>query len=249
MGAPLATLLLMAQRRVNDGAGKLSTDGWAAAASAAVREYSVMRPQKLVEAIPGANAFDYLLLPVTDSGATPVVKAWQDGFSVINALLYPYTAGDRDQSQLEPTEYHLVRLPTGIYLRFVASTPAIGESILVEYTAQQQLDGTHSTHPAVDDEALADLFAACACDALASLYVQSTDSSISADVVNRLSKAQEYRAQAKAWRAAYEQRMGGAEGANQDSPPAGGASGALETRFVNPIQDRHFFHGIYPRGW
>jgi hypothetical protein len=242
----------MAQRRVNDGAAKLSTDGWSAAISAAVREYSVMRPQKLVEAIDGANAFDYLLFPSADSVDTPVVTAWQDGFSVVNALLYPYVVGGRDQSQVEPMEYHIVRLPTGIYLRFVVSTPSVGESILVEYTAQQQLSvgpPAVSTHPAVDDEAVADVIAACACDALASLYVQSTDSSIGADVVNRLSKAQEYRAQAKAWRAAYEQRMGGAEGAAGGTPPAGGASAALETRFVNPVQDRHFFHGIMPRGW
>jgi hypothetical protein len=95
-----------------------------------------------------------------------------------------------------------------------------------------------SSVPAADEEALADLATAYACDALAGFYSQSTDGSLSADTVAHLTKAQEYRAQAKQWRAAYLAKLGG----DTADAPASGASAVMSV-FGSVGREGYFFHG------
>jgi hypothetical protein len=240
MGASLASITAKAQAKLKDAASKLQTADWTAAIAAAVLEYSRARPRMLAEAVIGADAFDYLL-----DGDTPKLTAWQDAFSRIDSILYPYTEGERGNPELERTAYSVLHLPAGLTLRFTEHTPSSSESFLVTYTTPHTLSESASTHPAADDEALSDIAAACGADILTGYYTQSTDSSLSGDVVNRLTKAQEYRALAKEWRARAEQRMGGAS--SDETPPAGGTCGQIDTRFTNPQRDARFFHGRHGR--
>jgi hypothetical protein len=57
--------------------------------------------------------------------------------------------------------------------------------------------------------------------------------------VNYLSKAQEYRAQAKQFRAAYALKM---KGGDTDNLQAAGAFTHSDSRFSNTIGDQLFFH-------
>jgi hypothetical protein len=229
----LATFVSGLELRIKDGAAKLSTDEKNAAVAAAVEHFSKVRPLEKALLINGDGSFDYTL-----DGLTPDLAGWSDGFSSFVAIFYPWDATAQVPTPLGATDFGVFRLSTGLVLRFITCTPQTGEKFLAHFNALHTVTGAASTILPADEEAFKDLCAAFACEALASHYSQSTDGSISADTVAHLSKAQEYRAQAKRWREAYLAKMGG-DGA--DSPAA--AVSAVQSVFPTVSRDRHFFHG------
>ena len=166
------------------------------------------------------------------------LTAWVEGLSSILEIVYPWSATTPTPTVLDSSEYVVIRLSTGVYLRFLSATPTAAEKFHVLYTGAHVLTEATSSVPAGDMEALADLATAYACDALAGFYSQSTDGSIQADTVAHLTKAQEYRAQAKRWRDAYLAKIGGD---SADGPAAGVA--AVASVFRSSRSDGYFFHG------
>lgn len=233
MASTLATFVGKLESRIKDGAAKLSEAEKNAAILAALEEYSKARPYRRAELVTGTAAFDYAL-----EGATPKLSAWRDTLSAIVSIIYPWSATSAVPPVLDSDEYAVLRLSTGLVLRFFSATPTAAQQFLVEYTTLHTADATTSTVPTADEEALSDLCAAYACDTLASFYCQATDGSFAADTVAHLSKAQEYRAQAKRWRDAYLAKMGGD---SADSPAS--AAAAVASVFPTAQGDRYFFHG------
>ncbi len=243
MAGPLTDLQAKATARVNAATGKLTAAMLTAAVDAALSQYSAARPREIAAKVAGAAAFDY---PLTGIGA--ILASWVVNFSQLLGIIYPYDATVQTQEELQTDVYGVVRLDTGDVLRFFEASPTAAEFMLLRYTARHSVTDDVvgpppvagvTTIPAGDTEAVADLIAAYACDALASFYCQSTDSTITADTVNYLSKAQEYRAQAKQFRAAYALKMKGGDA--EMLMPAGGFTHS-DSRFSNTIGDRLLFH-------
>ena len=233
MASNLQTFTGKLELRIKDDAAKLTTDEKNAAVSAAMEEYSKARPQRRAELVDGTGAFDYAL-----DGATPKLSAWRDSLSAITSIIYPWSATTVSPPVLTADDYVILRLSTGLVLRFVTATPTTAEKFLAEYTTLHTADSTTTTVPTADEEALSDLCASYACEVLAGFYSQATDGSFAADTVAHLSKAQEYRAQAKRWRDAYLSKMGGD---SADSPAS--AVSAVASVFPTPRRDAYFFHG------
>lgn len=225
--ATLAEFRTKVASRIKDASSKLGNDEIDAALLGARSEYEQMRPRVVSEEITGADVFDYAL-----------PASWADGFSVILSLLYPYSSTERLPAALDPEQYTVFRLAAGLKLRFLEATPATGEKALLVYTAPHTLTSGTVTIPTADDEALADLAAAYACEALAGRYQQTTEPSLAADSVERRSISDGYRSQAGRWRKAYEAKM-------QEGPArrAAVAMAAIPVRFSDPrVSRRGLFH-------
>jgi len=200
----------------------------------ALEEYQSARPLVNVVLLTGNGGFDYAVSSLSTS-----LGSFVDGASVITEVIYPYSAAEAIQSALEHEEYEIRRLASGLFLRFLNAKPAASEQFQVTFTSPHSIDATHFTPSQGDVEALADLSAAYCCYALAGFYSQTTDNGISADAVNRITKAGEYRAQGKAWRASYKSKLFSGEAG---STGAASAVATFDTVMSNDI-DRYQFHG------
>lgn len=221
--------------RIKDAAKSLDTDGVTETVdtciASAVEEYGKVRPRETATVVDGTGTFKYSL-----TATSPVLAGFDASLSQITSIVYPYTTTTADLPVLEDYEWRVQQLADGLYLWFITATPSASEDFLVAWTLPHTCSGSALTVPASDYEAVADLAAAHSLLALASVYVQSLDNSISADSVNRQSKASEYRSQAAQYRKAYDLKMG-----------SGAATGPA---FVIGDMDRadgagedYFFHG------
>jgi hypothetical protein len=193
--------------RIQDGDYRLG--GSAAAGSSPARleaigsarvEYEASFPRERVVELAGDGGFDYAIAGLT---------GFVDGFSSITQIRYPVVASDPAPPALDETDYVVVRLPTGVFLRFLNGIkPLATEKFHPYFTTPHTLDGASSTIPSAHDDALADLAAHHACLMLAAFYEQTGDSSIDADAVDRPRRTDTYRALAKAYRASYEEKLG-----------------------------------------
>jgi hypothetical protein len=238
MSATLATILSQAQGRAIDADSKLDDTKWLKAVAAALLEHSRVRPLEVVEQITGEGVFDYQL-----DGSDPALASWAPGFSQVLEIVYPYDDSEQNPEALGVEEYRIVKLDTGLWLRFSYVIPSATESALVSYTTPHTLTDEECTVPDGEADAFADLVAACACEALAALYIQSTDSSISADVVDRRTKSQEYRSQAKLFRDSYASKL------SSNATQGAGIAAPLDSHFgqISGRRDDYFWHGrIYP---
>lgn len=195
----------------------------------ALVEYQTARPRERVTKVAGNGGFDYAIAGLT---------GWQDGFSVIRELAFPYATTDRQLTVLDEEAYAVVRLDTGLFLRFYEDTPTAAQFFLAKYTTPHTVDASASTVVAADDEALSDLAAAVAFEKLAAAYAQDTDASVLADAVDRKSKTDLYLRLAGAMRARYEQKL-------QIGKAQGPASRIVhvERRFGDQQRTELHFHG------
>lgn len=239
MPTPIATFRDKVIPRIQDDAGKLTitpdvTCDVDRAIASALGLYSKDRPREIAKDIAGSGAFDYLL-------TVALFPSWSEGFSRVIEVAFPYSATTREPPVLiEGLDWREVVLDANArYLRFLSSTPTATQHMLVTHTAPHQLDGTVTTIPAGDEEALADLAAAACCDQLAAVYSQSTNASISADSVNQISKAAEYRALARVYRDRYAEKIG----KPKDGAPAAAAATVQVSRGFGTItRDDYFVH-------
>lgn len=235
MSTTLTTIRTKVQTRVKDEAQKLAVSDWDAAISAAIQKYQADKPCEGVVVLDGNGTWDYAIAGLT---------GFVDGFSIVRQVVYPYVTTEQAPVPLEQDEYGLIRLPAGLYLRFYTATPGATEDILVSYTKQHTLTEATSSVYATDEDALADLAAAFACDVLATLYAQTVDSSISADVVDRRSRSQEYRASAKEFRKRYDDAIGASGGATGETKAAPAAAFCdFDRSFSEEGRSDYFFHG------
>lgn len=222
--------------RIKDAAAKLPQADVDAAILGALEEYQKARPRERVVLVNGTGAFDYLV--------SSTLTGFVDGFAagVIKSVAHPWSATTPTPPILNSDQYGFRRLVAGLTLTFGSVVPTAAQTFLVTYTTPHTVDGGSSSVSPSDDEALSDLAASYACEALAGFYSQSTDGSISADSVDHRSKADMYRSQAKRWREAYLAKMQG-DAADEaafvvSDPPADVFSSSPPF-----LPTRRFFHG------
>ncbi len=196
---------------------------------AALEQYEKERPLQKTVKLAGAGGFDY---------AASSLSGFVDGFSVVTDVVYPYLSTDQILARLERDEWGLVRLDTGLKLRFFVARPTAAEDFLAFFTAPHTLNAGSSTVPATDDEALSDLGAAFACDQLAALYAKDVDSSLGADSVDRRSKSDNYRSMAASYRKSYAAKM-----ETESAGQAAFAMADVDRAFGNSTGTDYLFHG------
>lgn len=120
---------------------------------------------------------------------------FDDDFSTIKQVEYP--AGRREKSLVDRLDWERYPTPTGTYLRLLRDVPAVGETVRITFTALHSIDGVSTTIPEVRQDAVKLLATALCCEAIASHYSNSSESTFNADSVNHESKAKQFAARAK----------------------------------------------------
>lgn len=186
------TIIDLIRVKVKDNSGKLTDpDDLLSAATEALNRYSKARPLEFATDITGSGVND-LVLP----------SDFLDGFSGIVTVEYPV---DRvPEVLIDRRDYKLYRGPAGLRLRLLTAKPASTETVRVTYTIPHSEDSV----PSPDLEAVANLAASVCLRQLAAAFGQTSDSTISADVVNYRSKADEFRRLADSFEALYKHHLG-----------------------------------------
>lgn len=182
--------------RVRDAASRFTDAQRDDAITAAVKRYSQARPLQGAQDYAGDGVTFDLTLPT----------GWVLDFSIVRDIEYP--AGERVPVYLDKERYQLYQSPTATKVRLLDTTPAAGKTARVFFTKRHLVDGTSSSIPDVDEEAVANLAAAVGLRALAAIYAGTTDPTIAADVVNYRTKAQEYTSLADKLEADYRKHLG-----------------------------------------
>lgn len=233
--ATIADIRARVAARIQDAAKSLDAAGQTAdldaAISSARAEFEKVRPLIAVQSVVGTGTHKYSL---TDS--SPILTGFVDGLSEIKSIVCPYDSTAQAITPLEDEDWKLVRLAGGLWLWFPDLSPTSSQYMLIEFTKAHTCDKSTLTVLAADYEALADLSACHALLILANAYVQSVDGSITADAVNRQSKASEYRSMAGAFRKAYEMKMA-------SGSPTGAVSIITDTDRADNFGRDYLFHG------
>jgi hypothetical protein len=189
---------------VRDRDGLISPAQRDIALQTAVLRYSEHRPLELVEDVTSAGG-RRLTLP----------ENWQSGRSRTLSLELP--PGEVPPAYIEHGTWTLYQGPSTAELHLPLTLSA-GEVVRVTYTRNHTLDAEADTIPSHDARAVACLAASDLCGQMARYYGQESESSISADAVDRKSKADTYRMFERDLRSAYFSHLGIAD---RESRPAG----------------------------
>ena len=188
----LADLRAKVIATVRDDSQKLvNPDDYDRAINAALRKYSLHRPDYATTDIAGNGTHD-LALPT----------GWVDGYSMISSAEYPI--GQVPSELLANDEVDIYRSPTALKIRLRDVAPAAAESVRLTFTIQRSA----ATVPDNDIDAVAWLSAALCCEDLANAFAQSTDSSIAADSVDYRDKSQKFASRAKRLMQLYKEHLG-----------------------------------------
>lgn len=174
---------------LRDDAGRIDTTERDRAIGLAVAQYSRDMPRVVVEDV-----------TATGVASLPLPAAWVPGRTYLASLEYP--VGEFPVSYLDPEFLGVVATPAGEEIRLIGAILA-EETVRATIHIPHTLDAETDTIPAMDREPLASLAASILLDQLSRLYANEGDSTISADAVDRRSKADVYRSLAKAARQRY----------------------------------------------
>lgn len=159
--------------------------------SHAVLLHSKNKPQTVIDDFSGDGSDSYAFSDLTFTGTSP---------SQSDILYIAYPASDTDETKLLNSEYSLIPIPDDIILKFDGYYPGTDEKFRMAYSVPHTVE----TLP----EMCVYLIAALMCDSLATLYSSTSDTLISADSVNHLSKSEQYKARAKMYRDIYYKYFG-----------------------------------------
>lgn len=177
----------------------------------AVTRYSGTRPRVVSAVASGTGtAYDFSL-----------PSGWVDGFSRLVRVEHPFgaTNGSRAPHVVfdaadpnAPAEVEIVRVDATVEkIRFLTLTPASGTgNVLLLYTVPHAVTATASTVPVYDEQAVAVLAAAYACEMVASKYAETKDAAIAADAVDYRSRSREYADRAERLLKIYDSHVGAA---------------------------------------
>jgi hypothetical protein len=196
---------------VQDASGKLASTDYDQMLDAALKRYSKHRPDEKVADIAGNGTHDYDL-----------PAGWADEFSAPVRIEYPI--GSMPEELLDADEYYLYKTPAGKKLRVVSIAPAATASFRVTFTIPR----TDLTVPDNDVDAVAMLAASLCLEILATRYVDTSDPTIAADVVNYRSKSSEAAGRAKTYLKLYKEHLGIKE---DDTVPAASAVSSHELNY------------------
>lgn len=178
--------------RIQDDAGKLSSDVLTSCLNQAIEEYSLARPQVLAAEDAG-DGTAFLALP----------DGWEEGFSRLVSLQEIDSSG----KPTALTTYALDRAPDQTRIYHTDGEFTDGATYRVRYTARHVVSSTASTLPPVDDFALCDLAASYAALRLSAAYAQEENANLGTVTIERQSKTNEYRTLARELRTSFEKNM------------------------------------------
>lgn len=200
---------------VRDQSSHLSTGDRDEAIALAVLRYGADAPRELLEDVTWPAAGYTAPLPV----------GWVQG-SYITSAEYPI--GEQPVATIDLVAY---RTPSGEELMSADAMP-LGAVVRIGYSVPHALGGANDTIPSVHREALASYAAHLLCKQLAAYHSSDRDSSINADSSNSDSRARNWAARSREYRAAYYAGIGrvdpqaSADVQNQQSKAMGPAASA-----------------------
>lgn len=167
---------------------------------AITQQYSIDRPRTMCTDVAGVGTSFVDLPQATEDDPA----AFEPGFSQLTDVEFPID--DDCPSSLDPSDWTLRQIPSGTKLQIKGSKIAAEEFVRLFWTARHAEDG--STVLPSDVFAVADLAGALYMERLAAYYLDTSDSTISADTVNYRTKGQESLTLAKTLRKRYLDQMG-----------------------------------------
>lgn len=212
---------------------------------AALERYSHDDPEETTEDFSGDGGKYYDL-----TGGSAVLSAFVDGFSQVLRVEYPAQAvsSDAEPQYLENDDWDDDYWAGGVrYLYLRNHAPAAADTVRIRFTSPYSISAGSVSTPAQDFHAIACLAGSLCCETLAIRYSRSTDSTISADSVDHLSKADQFSRRARDLMQKYNEQMGfvprqGAEGvAGEGGPQAFGMMVDMDTQPTN--RRRWLTHG------
>lgn len=207
---------------------------------AAVERYSRNRADEATTDVTGDGGKYYDI--ATD------LTSWVEGFSSITSIEYPAAtvASDEAPVYLDPDDWNENYWASSTrYLYLPNHAPAATETMRITYTAPYTFDGSDNTDvPTQDFYAVCQLAAGLCCQAIATKYSRTNDSTIAADAVNHTSRAAEFAQRARDYIGTYEEHMGLATG--DDGLPLVPPDGEFvdwDTAPSWPLGRRYLYHG------
>lgn len=223
---PLADCQTSVDSLVRDRDAVITTAQRDAAIDAAVAQYSVDHPRSIVNDVVSAGGALLDLPP-----------EWTDD-AVLTGAEYPI-------GSLSPAfalgDVSFYATPTGTQLRLPVELDA-GVSVRITFTGAHRLDADSDTIRPGHRQAVAALAASMLCGQLASYYAGESESSISADTVDRKNKSDLWRARSRDLAAEYSKVVGPAPSARKQ-----GASATVQLTRPNSLGGRRMFHP--PGNW
>lgn len=225
---PLADYQTAVEDLVRDRDGVVSDTQRDAAITAAVAQYSADAPRQVPVDQTATAAGNALALP----------DGWIDDSVLVSA---EFPVGQWPPSMLDASDTQIYATPDARQLRLPVQL-AIGDTVRVTYTAAHLLDADDDTIPARHANAVASYAASLLCGQLASYYAGESESTISADTVDRKTKSDRWRARARDLLAAYVAAVG-----VKPSDRKQGASAFKKLRRTDSLGNRRLFHP--PTNW
>ena len=183
---------------------------------AAVIQYSRYKPLMRTADITGDGGFEFIL----NASNFP---SYVDEFSWFTMIEYPYDSDSGDPNEIEPKAWRIMASGTDKVIRFLGGIkPSTAETVRFHYAYPREFDDDDTIDvPLSDFPAICDLSTAFCLEALANRLTSSDASGIAADIVDYRSKSGEARANAKAFRARFNEQLGISDGDKTKVKPAG----------------------------
>jgi hypothetical protein len=176
----------------------LDNNAWERIINEAINVYSLYRPDIKVADTSGTGVFDYSL-----------PADYEDGFSSILSVEYPFDSNDQIPSLLKAgRDYRLYRDPTSLKLRFLSATPSTSETFRLTYTIVHVVTTAASTIPPPDERAVANLASALLAEQLAAEFEKTSPSTMPDITFDLRTKSKEYHDQSDRYYRLWSQQMG-----------------------------------------
>jgi hypothetical protein len=205
---------------------------------AAIERYSRDKPEEITVSVSGDGGKYYAI-------STSLVS-WSDGFSQVLAIEYPAptVASDEDPIYLDPDDWDDSYYDGATrYLYLPNHSPAATEAMRVRYTAPYVATANAYSTPPNDFYAISNLAAGLCAQSIANKYSRTSDSTISIDSVDHLSRAQEWSRRSQELIALYLNHMGLGDGMDGGAIQAAGEFVDWDTAPGWPINQGYLFHG------
>lgn len=199
---------------------------------AAFERYSLDNPQEITGDITG-DAGNYY--------AVGGLTSWSEGFSRVLSIQYPAptVASDEAPVYLDPEDYDDDYWDGSTrYIYLPNHAPASTEKMRVRYSAPYAADEI----PAGHFYAVCNLAAGLCAQTIASKYSRTSDSTIAADSVDHLTRAQQWSDRAREWIRHYEEQMGIRGDSGDPSERAAGEFVDLDTAPSWPGNRKYLYH-------
>jgi hypothetical protein len=181
---------------------ELSTLARTLQVEAAVERYNHDLPDEVTTDVSGDGGNYYAV--------AASLTSWSEGFSQIVAIEYPAptVASDEAPTYLEPDDWDGDYWAGGVrYLYLPNHSPAAADTMRIRYTAPYVISAGEYDIPPQHFHAVCRLAAGLCAQSISAKYSRTSDSTISVDSVDHLSRAQQWSERAREFVSAYEEQL------------------------------------------